>query len=630
VGLAIWLWGRRSGREPGYAHFRFLAAFTLWCSLAAHNGWRLVEASGSWTAWLPFAVLAGGLVPLVFARARRRFQPWISGWTVSVGAIVPPSAAYMIRTYLGWLGGEAQVFIGALAACLVCIAVAGRIGAIRVLFVTQQRLGRSFAAAGALGIAGVLICLGVSEPAPRLPAPGARKASGDRPNIILIVLDTARADHLSVYGYPRNTTPNLRKLAAQSTVFLNAASASNTSLPSHASMFTGLYPSWHGAHGGPRDSSGGRALPGHLRTLPELLAGQRYLTMAVGANIYYLNADFGFSRGFEAFDVRKAVQLTNSSWFFLLRNRVRVLLNRVTDTADLARFYRTAEDITSSAVALLDQAAGHAAPFFLFLNYMDSHAPWLPPAPFDTLFPGKNRDLAGGPFDEVVVMLGRRRPLPHEIRHMASQYDGAIAYLDSHLGRVLATVTKHRWDQNTLIIITSDHGEFLGERNLIGHGRRLYQEVVRVPMVVRFPGEARARVIANPASHVDILPTALEVAGIRPPYPLHGVSLRQLPDSGRREIFIEAFSRHSINGRYVEQAMITDPWKLILERPGQPQMYNWRSDPAESRNLANGPEAKALLERLSAWRQSTRAPAAPTSRLSPETLRRLRSAGYLQ
>ena len=201
-------------------------------------------------------------------------------------------------------------------------------------------------------------------------------------------MDTVHADHLAVYGYERDTTPNLKDLARDSMVYTNAISASDITLTSHASLFTGMYPSWHGAYCDPRNAAYGRAISERYPTLAELLRSAGYQTTGVAANLY-LRADFGLERGFDRFRIPRPVPMLAAENAFMLRRGIRRGLSLVFDTAQFDRLYAMGEDINAELFAELGALSKPGRPAFTFVNYMDAHFPYVPPAPYDARFPGR-------------------------------------------------------------------------------------------------------------------------------------------------------------------------------------------------------------------------------------------------
>jgi arylsulfatase A-like enzyme len=370
----------------------------------------------------------------------------------------------------------------------------------------------------------------------------ARPPAAGKPNVILISLDTVRADHLSVYGYERNTTPHLKEFAAESTVFKRAASSSDMTLPSHASMFSGLYPSQHGAHFSVEHRLG---VPLDARFLPlaERLRNKGFWTGGVVANGGYLSVAFGLNHGFEYWDQRLPAIVLAPVPPYWLRGRLRDLAVRFVPTSQLDRVSRSAGEINDAVFAALGQRPRDGRAFFLFVNYMDAHVPYIPPAPYDTMFPGK--DPA---FTESRYMATYRDVIAHDRKiddrahaHLVSQYDGGIAYLDTQLAALFARLKAAGLYENSAIIVTSDHGEALGERNCMDHGgMSLYEEQIHVPLLIKFPQSRGGAVVEQPVSSVDILPTVLDAVGLPVPANVPGQSLRGPIPEGR-EVISESF-----------------------------------------------------------------------------------------
>jgi hypothetical protein len=235
------------------------------------------------------------------------------------------------------------------------------------------------------------------------------------PNILWIVMDTVRADHLSVYGYERDTTPNLKKLSGEATLYLKPIAPSDLTLSSHASMFTGLYPSQHGAHYFP-DSAWGRSLAADFHTLAEILAEKGYSTISVAANHVFLGPGFHLDQGFRHYEGWSSVPLFRG---YCLRTALRPLVARLLSYAEVDEFRVLAGDINRSIFHLLDELKGKGEPFYLFINYMDAHRPYLPPPPYDSRYPGKDESLTLE-FKQPVLTL-ERGVTERERQHLISQ-----------------------------------------------------------------------------------------------------------------------------------------------------------------------------------------------------------------
>ncbi len=464
-----------------------------------------------------------------------------------------------------------------------------------------------------------------------------------RPNVILITLDTVRADHLSLYGYGRRTTPNLDAFARECVVYREAVSAGDMTLSSHASIFTGLYPSRHNAHPVETREVGyplGSALP----SLPEILEQKGYRTMAVLANYAYLSPYFGLSRGFERYDVRAAVPFLAEARPFYLRARVRNFATRRAAPADFERQTRTAEEINHEAFTLLEELRNGKAPFFVFLNYMDAHWPYLPPAPYDRLYPGKAARFTGSNYSSMneEVSSSHRDMTPGEHNHLISQYDGALNYLDDQLGKLIARLKELGLLDNTLLIIASDHGESFGERRLFQHGVSVYEDQVHVPLLIRFPQGAKAQPpgtsVARPVSLVDLLPTILDVLHYPAPAGIAGRSLlTSAPDEGRT-VFAESYPSSLLvqmqpRLKRVERAAYSGDLKLVSSTAGKRELFDLAKDPRETSNLYTtaGAQAEPLEASLSAWlRHTVPAATSQTPQADAGAVDRLRSLGYVQ
>jgi len=461
--------------------------------------------------------------------------------------------------------------------------------------------------------------------------------------ILLITMDTVRADHTSLYGYRRQTTPFLEELARQATRYRRAASSSDLTLSTHASIFTGLYATQHGAH---HDGRSPLALPlsPRFRTLAEILCDHGYATAAVVANSGYLAREFGMAQGFSHYDSRWPVHLLESPGpGVFLRDGLVAWLSRWAPSLRSQQLYRRAGEINRNAFALLGRVAERPGRYFLFLNYMDAHHPYLPPPPFDTRFPGS----AGG-FDwsrfgawKDEVMSGRRDVQEKERQYLIAHYDGGIAYIDSQLRALVAQLRKLGLYENSLLIVTSDHGEAFGERRLLGHGVSVYQDQTRVPLLIKAPGQRHGRVVDRWASSVDLLPTVLAFAGLPLPHGLPGRDLLHASPPPLRPVVSESFPWKP-----------TQPWEvrfdriqrvihmggdleLVVSTQGDRELYDLGTDPDEQTNLAaqDAAAAEKLARELDAWLAGL-APGSGGGKggkaLSAQTLDRLRALGYVR
>jgi len=468
-------------------------------------------------------------------------------------------------------------------------------------------------------------------------------ASGSKdtyPNIILIVMDTVRADHVSVYGYPGQTTPFLKDMVQSSTLYTHAVSSGDMTLSSHASIFTGLYVKQHGAFCDPWQGFGaGKPLSEKFDTIAELLEQKGYLTLGVVANNVYLTGDFKLDQGFEFYDHRAPTVLLGQSDYFYMRQGIRNMVKYFFSPDKYDQLFRRAEEINSVAFDLLGRIRGKSNPFFLFINYMDAHDPYVPPAPYDRLFPGKEKGFNLSEYYSIARQVNEQQsPLPEaERNHMISQYDGGIAYIDAQLGVLITRLKEQGLFEDSLIIITSDHGEAFGERNFMGHGVSVYQDQTGVPLIVKYPGQKRGRSVEKVVSSIDILPTILDVLGAEIPRYLPGETLLQLsPGRINNPVVSESYPDGDLidmGPRFdrVEKAIYSGPYKYINSTKGKQELYNMVDDPAEQTNLYSPDDRNSvqIAEKLENWDREMMEMSLEQDRLNKDTLDRLKSLGYI-
>ena len=288
---------------------------------------------------------------------------------------------------------------------------------------------------------------------------------------------------------------------------------------------------------------------------------------------------------------------------------------------------------------LLDHAKRTRSPFFLFVNYMDAHDPYLPSPPFDSLFKGYSRRMTYERYLQTArrVVKQEGQISSQEKNHFVSQYDGAITYLDFHLQRLVQRLRELRLYDNTLIIITSDHGEAFGEHDLVGHDFSLYQHQLYVPLIIKYPGQRKGRKVDALVSHVDLMPTVLDAAGVEVPGDLHGASLLELKANGSRGIFAEEYTpAESLRLRRdyprATWAIFSKNLKLIYSTAGQYELFNLSLDPEEVHNLysADKHQSRQLAARLHQWLDSVSIDARAAEVKDPAVLDRLKALGYLK
>jgi arylsulfatase A-like enzyme len=643
AGLAVFFCGNFRNR------LRLEQAGTLTLALAVLirvvTAWHGLEG---WSWLLLASATFSGLLVLGFRS---------SAWHARLGYLTNP---WVISGFLLGLGQEAVVLnmgtaeqlgshVRLLEALLAVLLLGLPIGAVIAGNLLRPRLARwrfqsqaGWVAAPALALALVT----VSQVLSSTPSPKARAAprlgKSGRPNVLVIVMDTVRGDHLAVNGYHLPTTPNLQALAQDSVVYTQAMSASDFTLTSHASLFTGMYPSWHGAFCQPPEAAYGRRLDDSVPTLAGLLARQGYSTVAVAANLY-MRSEFGLGRGFETFEIPRPVPvLADENWYFLRRS-MRRALSYGFDTAQFGRLFSRGEDIDGELLSLLAlRAAPPTVPFFAFVNYMDAHFPYAPPPPFDARFPGKNRRLTEEDLDFEQEAIAAGASVPGNYRpHALSQYDGGIAYLDDRIGKLVTWLKQQDAYDDTMIIVTSDHGEAFGERNHTGHANSPYQNLLHVGLLVKYPAAADAPkalgVVDTPVSLVDVAPTVLAVAGAPVPTAMQGRSLLDASADAPREFFSETFPCATLQSPEcprgcIARAVFSWPYKFITSTNGRRQLYDLSGDPDETHDLlqSQAAEARRLNTDLRAWTKTF--PSRPRQKLllGPEALQRLKSLGYVQ
>jgi arylsulfatase A-like enzyme len=414
-----------------------------------------------------------------------------------------------------------------------------------------------------------------------------------------------RADHFSLHGYSRQTTPHLERWAESATVFERAMSTSPWTLPSHASMLTG-----HWAH--ELSATWETALGPEHRTLAEALGARGYLTGGFVANTYYCGHELGLARGFAHYEDYVA------SWreLAISASIVRLVVNshgfrRLTGYEDnLPR--RSAEAITEQFLHW--QSTTGARPFFAFLNYFDAHETYLPPPPFDTMFG------PGPPGGSPAVVQDLRRSLRFdwqqrprgEIDAEINMYDGAIAYLDQQLDRLFRMLEARGVLDDTIVIVTSDHGEQFGEHELFLHGNSLYQPLLHVPLLIRYPSRMAAGVrVADRVSLRDLPATIEDLIGGTSSFP--GRSLARdwsvpagegrLPEPALAEVRQAAWAAGWASAYPVakgDMASISDDaYHYIRNGDGSEELYA-AADREEHENLAGRQELRPLLERYRA------------------------------
>jgi arylsulfatase A-like enzyme len=416
-----------------------------------------------------------------------------------------------------------------------------------------------------------------------LPGCPAKPPDPARPDIVLVVVDTLRADHLGAYGYKPPTSPQIDTLASRGVIFASAWGAAPWTLPSVMSIVTGRTPSSH------RVENDGLRLPSDIPTLPQILKERGYATGGFVSHIY-VTAPYGFERGFERFED-----------FGLTRPGYRLE----------SRFEPPADRVTDTALDWLRRQGGR--PVFLMVHYFDPHWPYEPPEATRDLFPVEYHGALGATWDSLSRFQDPAVPLPDDYRaFLLARYDGEIRFVDAQIGRLVEGIEKAGRSGRAWIVVTADHGEEFKDHRSIGHGRQMYEEVLHVPLVVVPPRGAltgapdngadqrpAGHKVTTPVSGIDLLPTFAAIAGAAAPAGVEGRSLLPLlrgAQGGADRPVISETVRLNAYRRAVREGDL----KLIhVMDESRAELYDLAADPLEQHDLApDRPDDRARLTRV--------------------------------
>jgi len=507
----------------------------------------------------------------------------------------------------------------------------------------KRALAPAFALLGASGWVAACTPEVSDEGAPGAGTAAAARAQEAPPRVILLLsIDTLRPDHLGLYGYPRFTSPVLDTISREGVVFEDASATSPWTLPSHASMLTGRNPLAHGV------VSMKTALPDDIPTLASLLGRAGFETAAVVNSTWLKREDYELTRDF-------------GHYLF------------VQDVPD-----RRAPNtwVTDQAIDWLDEMRD--ARLFLFVHYYDVHSDYVSEPGFEKLFVGDYDGVVDGTgwqltranleddyldmchtrFDPAKCRFGNENDPwvvdasverleldERDVRHLVDLYDAGIRQLDTELSRLFAWMQKQGLIDETLLVVTSDHGEEFMEHGRVDHFLPMWQEVLRVPLILRGPGVPAGVRVQAPVSHLDLAPTILSLAGVETDVPLDGLDLAPLWSGGDDGVFRERFLYGEGSGGLtydlvvrgyfpVYRSVRRDRYKLVYESKGERYaLYDLLRDPGERTDATpDAPEvARELLEEMrERYRDFTPEPA-PENRveLDEEDRERLRALGYL-
>jgi arylsulfatase A-like enzyme len=417
-------------------------------------------------------------------------------------------------------------------------------------------------------------------------------------NIILISVDSLRSDHLGIYGYFRNTSPNIDRFAEEAIIFKNAFAQSYWTLPCHASIFTSRYPSVHGAI----DKS--RKLDSSEITLAEVLRDNGYRTLAFTGD-GYVSSVFGFSQGFDIFiedelslagnikSALKWIELNKDKKFFIFLHGYEVHSLPMAPRQFLSRY--------------VDPKYNGIAKSFNLDWSEDSHNIY-------------NYTYS---LNNMSFLLNKS-----DIEYIIDCYDGGVNYIDYNIGELIDELKKLNLDKKTIVIITSDHGQALMEHGYIGAHQDIYDEVIHVPLIIKIPNLSFKRVIENQVRSIDIMPTILDLVGLNIPNTVQGKSLLPLI-RGDINLSLPVFSE-----KEDAIAIRMDGFKYIWRASGKHELYNLTSDPKEQINIIDKyPNlGKIFQNEIERFIKTNKSNALNNSEISEEEVKkiesRLKELGY--
>ena len=414
-------------------------------------------------------------------------------------------------------------------------------------------------------------------------------AADSAPDVVLIVLDALRADHLSTYGYTRKTSPAIDRLAEGGVLFEQAYSTSSYTLPAHASLLTGLYPNEHQVEWGTAKTYKTAAYP----TLPETLANRGYRTGAFSGNTFWFTRAQGFGRGFLHFD-----DFFSSVGDMVLRTTYGRTVTRVLQHARIgfedipAR--KRAPETNRAVLDWLNQAAGR--PSLVVINYMDVHDPYMPPQPYRSKF-----STQANPGGLIHWELHIPKSLTvDQLQGEVDAYDGAINFVDTHVGELIEALQARRGRRELIVFITSDHGEEFGEHGGLLHGHHLYRETIQVPLIVwaskGLPAGTRVSqpvtTAAIPATIMNLLASGDQTFPGPPllspssAFPL--AQLKRRPWAPKDQPVSDGAMR----------SIVSHPWHYIEHDTRGSQLFDLVNDPREAKDLAKDPAMRAVIDQL--------------------------------
>lgn len=462
---------------------------------------------------------------------------------------------------------------------------------------------------------------GAPSDAGRKPATTQASRQAERANLLLIGLETLRADHVRCLGYEKDTTPTLDRLAREGVLCARTMSTSGWTLPSVMSVMTSLYPDAHQTY------TCEHRLSEQITTLAEVLKANGYSTVGVVSNPI-VDGRYGFADGFDLYDD-----------FTVSLDCGLNLFERHDESTGVQHLAGTSELVTRTAVKWLEQNSGE--PLFMFAFYVDPHYDYVPPVRFEKMFDPNYEGSADGRGVHLEPRRSRR-PADRDLQHLLALYDGEIRYTDTWVAELLQAFERLDLLDNTLVVLFGDHGDEFYEHGKTAHDRTLYNEIIHVPLILWWPEQLPAgkRVDAT-TSLIDIMPTILDYLAI--PYNgfVQGVSLRPSIEGSAGKLHDTVWAE--LNTWIHVQAVMNDSHKLIRNVSNDSwELYDLANDPREHANLFDQPSARdarlALTAEWERWTRDNGALAETLARgtetkalpLTEERLRQLKALGYAQ
>lgn len=472
----------------------------------------------------------------------------------------------------------------------------------------------------------VLLCTLLSCNSEKDPAPP--KEHKEPLNVIFISVDSLRADHLGCYGYEKETSPTIDRLAREGVLFENTIAESSWTLPTHMSIFSGLTSTVHEV-----EYNESISLDPARVTLAEVLRDAGYRTRGLWSG-NFLHPIYGFGQGFEEDDYEGVIDhsVDDANLKFKGQN----FRKMQKEVGRSVRWTLTSQLVSDKAVRFLEEKEDR--PFFLFLHYFDCHFAYIPPEEFWRKFdpdyePASDHEVN---FRDIEAGMNER-----ELQHILALYDGEILYTDQHLGRVMDAVKRLGLDDDTLIVFTSDHGQEFLEHGSRGHRVTLYDEVIKVPLIFRLPGIIQGdRRIPEQIRHIDIMPTILDFLALPVPGEVMGESFAGVLKGDSPPPDVKALSRLQFEKEgFFLYSMRTQTDKLIVrwsnyKKDPRVEMYNLQSDPSEQHvQPVSSMEQEDLLKSINReirLRESLPRVGGNRIELPPEFKKDLEELGYVK